>query len=62
MIQAITNKRWDHFVAKCPICMPVSHAFLVYAGSRDVEVYPSRGGEGLPKAIQDDLKSPRVRA
>ncbi|HXX93531.1 MAG TPA: hypothetical protein VEN81_07850 [Planctomycetota bacterium] len=57
VIQAILQKRWDHFIPKCPICHPVSHAFGLYAKSEDVELYPSRG-KGLPKELQDGLRSP----
>jgi hypothetical protein len=57
VIQALLKNPGDHFVAKCPICTPVSHAFLVYAKSEDVLGYASRGN-GWPKAIQDELISP----
>lgn len=46
----------SHFVTKCPICTPVSHAFKVYGESSDVPIYASRG-PGLPKELEDGLKS-----
>ena len=56
LIKGILDKRSEHFVEKCPNCSPVAHAFKIYANSTDTE-YESRGS-GLPKDLQDDLKSP----
>jgi hypothetical protein len=57
LIQSILKMPEDHFVLKCPICSPVSHAFSIYATSQDVPGYASRGN-GFPQAIKEELKSP----
>jgi hypothetical protein len=57
LIKGILGKRSEHFVENCPNCTPVAHAFSVYANSTDIDNLPSRG-TGLPKDLQDDLKSP----
>jgi len=48
----------DHFVPKCPVCTPVSHAFRMYVEMPDVPVFDARG-RVFPKELAEKLKSPK---
>jgi hypothetical protein len=56
LLRPILDRADDHFVAKCPICMPVSHALRVYAGTPDVPLYQARG-RGFPAELAEGLAS-----
>ncbi len=61
LLKPLVEKPDDHFVAKCPICMPVSHAIRVYAGNPDVPLYGARG-KSFPQAVADGLRASDRRA
>ncbi len=46
----------DHWVPKCPVCTPVSHAFRMYVEMPDVPVFDARG-HVFPKEWAEKLKS-----
>ena len=56
LIQAIVKDPWSVFVPKCPICMPVRHAFRILAAAPPPDMYDSRG-PGLPAALEAQLRS-----
>jgi hypothetical protein len=55
LIQAIVKDPWSVFVPKCPICMPVRHAFRILAAAPPPDMYDSRG-PGLPAALEAQLR------
>lgn len=56
LLQALAKDNFQLFVPKCPICLPVRHAFQILAAAPPPQIYDSRG-PGLPPAIEAHLRA-----
>jgi len=57
LLKPILERHREHFVQKCPICTPISHALRMYVETPDVPVYGARG-TGFPRGLAEGLASP----
>lgn len=55
-VRLLAQDKWQIFVPKCPICMPVRHAFEIAAAAPPPDMYDSRGN-GLPAEIEAQLNA-----
>lgn len=56
VVKAVASDRHQLFIAKCPICHPVKHAFEMIAAAPPPDLYNGRGA-GLPKDLLAQLRS-----
>jgi len=62
VVEAVSNDNFKQlFIPKCPLCLPVLHAFRVMAAAPKPLLFDGRG-KGLPKEVLNALRSADLSA
>lgn len=56
VVKKVAADNWELFIAKCPLCHPVKHAFEMMAAAPGPDLYDGRGS-GLPQDILARLRA-----